>query len=369
MQEDGFKKREILRMALLAPLGAMTARSAAAQSDSIFGVPVPRRLLDFIPAKPLNIARTVEKVIQLEKEADLKKLPESVLSRGKGEPFVLDDGYYQKLLPRLVALVDRSELRDIGLAEQAGGLLSELNGAVREIPEGLRLGTLLGEASPDVGGNRFGRLNWAAPDDPIADAVITLSKSRSYADLKDEYLKLYQSMKLRPTYSETVDWHLKLIRNSKVRYDAVGQTVGVPWYFIAVIHGLEASFNFRAHLHNGDFPLSARTRQIPSGRPLRWLPPSDWESSARDAIRILGFADQSDWSVERTLYRLEAYNGMGYRNFQVASPYLWSFSNHYSRGKYVSDGKWSANAKSQQCGAVVMLKGLEEAGDFSWPTA
>ncbi|MBX4390438.1 hypothetical protein K4H03_30615, partial [Mycobacterium tuberculosis] len=78
-------------------------------------------------------------------------------------------------------------------------------------------------------------------------------------------------------------------------------------------HGLEASFNFRAHFHNGDFPLTARTRQVPAGRPTRWLPPSDWELSAQDALRLLGYTNQSDWTLERTLFRLEAYNGLGYR--------------------------------------------------------
>ena len=143
----------------------------------------------------------------------------------------------------------------------------------------------------------------------------------------------------------------------------------MPWYFIAVTHGLEASFNFRAHLHNGDFPLSSRTRQVPAGRPTKWLPPSDWESSARDAQRLLGFTGQKDWSLERTLYRLEAYNGFGYRSYGVPTPYLWSFSNHYDRGKYVADGKFSYTARSQQCGASVMLKMLAEAGELVWPSA
>jgi lysozyme family protein len=48
----------------------------------------------------------------------------------------------------------------------------------------------------------------------------------------------------------------------------------------------------------------------------------------------------------------------------VLTPYLWSFSNHYDRGKYVADGKFSATARSQQCGAAVMLKLLQDAGEI-----
>jgi hypothetical protein len=39
------------------------------------------------------------------------------------------------------------------------------------------------------------------------------------------------------------------------------------------------------------------------------------------------------------LYRFEANNGFGYRKRSVATPYLWSYSDHYDKGKFVADGK------------------------------
>nr|MCU0729260.1 hypothetical protein [Sphingopyxis sp.] len=93
------------------------------------------------------------------------------------------------------------------------------------------------------------------------------------------------------------------------------------------------------------------------------LPPSDWESSAIDALRLMNFAGQQDWSLARTLYRLEAYNGFGYRSRGVPTPYLWSYSTHYERGKFVADGRWNPQAQSQQCGAALMLRLLVDAGD------
>jgi lysozyme family protein len=48
---------------------------------------------------------------------------------------------------------------------------------------------------------------------------------------------------------------------------------------------------------------------------------------------------------------------------------LWSFSNQYERGKFVADGKFSSTAKSQQCGAAVMLKLLADAGDIQLQSA
>src|SRR5439155_371250 len=132
---------------------------------------------------------------------------------------------------------------------------------------------------------------------------------------------------------------------------------------VAVIHSMEAGGDFTRHLHNGD-PLTARTTHVPAGRPRTGKPPFTWEASAIDALTYQGFGNWKDWSVPGTLYKLEGYNGFGYRDHhpQVLSPYLWSFSNHYARGKYVADGRFSQTAVSQQCGAAVLLKRLQEGG-------
>jgi lysozyme family protein len=55
---------------------------------------------------------------------------------------------------------------------------------------------------------------------------------------------------------------------------------------------------------------------------------------------------------------LERFNGFGYRrhDINIHSPYLWSFSNHYTKGKFVADNTFSATAVSKQCGAAVLLK-------------
>jgi lysozyme family protein len=41
---------------------------------------------------------------------------------------------------------------------------------------------------------------------------------------------------------------------------------------------------------------------------------------------------------------------------------LWSFSNHYTKGKYVSDGKFDPEAVSQQVGSALVLKRLVDRG-------
>jgi len=55
--------------------------------------------------------------------------------------------------------------------------------------------------------------------------------------------------------------------------------------------------------------------------------------------------------------------------YKINTPYLWSFSNHYSKGKFVADNKWSWSAVSAQCGAAVMLKVLVDDGIVKVPEA
>jgi len=331
-----FHRRDVLTWG--AGLGGMAMTSPVlaqlGETVDMFGVPVPKLLIDKVkfPSKSLNMVRTIAAIVELEKQAMARGLPYSPLEAVKPPPLVpVEGGFYQSAMPRLVALIDKSEGRDPETAEKAGALLADIHASVH--------------VTPDV----------------LKPTPFIPSTARNFAALKDEYAMLFTSATVRPDHKEAVDWQVKMIIQSRKRYEAVALDLMVPWYFIGAIHGLEASFNFRAHLHNGDHPLDQRTRQVPAGRPLVWLPPADWESSAKDAIKLLGFANQADWSLERTLYRLEAFNGFGYRGRKVPTPYLWCFSNHYDRGKFVSDGSWNAEARSRQCGAAVLLRALVDA--------
>lgn len=137
----------------------------------------------------------------------------------------------------------------------------------------------------------------------------------------------------------------------------------IPWFFIACVHYLECSFNFNKHLHNGD-PLTGYTVQVPAGRPkVGHPPPFTFEESAVDAMRFMNFDKVRQWILPFILRKLEAYNGFGYFKYKkINTPYLWSFSNHYTKGKYVKDGKYDPEAVSLQMGAAVILKRMEERG-------
>lgn len=181
--------------------------------------------------------------------------------------------------------------------------------------------------------------------------------------LRKDYDRLFESCVIRPSRLAEVDATADRLAANRARYARVSTSTGVPWPVVAVVHNMEASLKFTSHLHNGD-PLTARTVQVPKGRPRTGQPPFTWEVSAADALGMKGLDGDTDWTVAGTLFVLEGYNGWGYRRFHphVLSPYLWAASEHYTSGKYVADGTFSETAVSKQVGAAILLRRLAERG-------
>ena len=188
--------------------------------------------------------------------------------------------------------------------------------------------------------------------------------------LRQQYQTLFNNCVVNPGRQGMVNSIIARIMPNQPRYQSVAVPLGIPWFFVAVIHNMECSLNFNCQLHNGD-PLTARTVHVPAGRPPNGQPPFTWEQSATDALTYQGFANKSDWTLPAILYRLEAYNGFGYRNRTPAinTPYLWSFSNNYTSGKYTADGQFDPNAVSSQCGAAVILFQMSQNGAVSFAGA
>jgi lysozyme family protein len=139
---------------------------------------------------------------------------------------------------------------------------------------------------------------------------------------------------------------------AKARYRAVEQRTGVPWPFIAVAHERESGQNWAGSLAQGD-PWNQVSTHVPAGRgPFR-----SWEEAAVDAlVNCAPFAARNrDWSIGGTLTMLEMYNGTGYANRGLPSPYLWAGTDQYRSGKYVRDGVFDPNAVDQQLGCAGLL--------------
>lgn len=151
----------------------------------------------------------------------------------------------------------------------------------------------------------------------------------------------------------------KIIAN-RSRYELVSKATDVPWDVIGVIHYRESSGDFRGVLHNGQKIIGTgkKTTLVPKGRG----PFSTWEDAAVDALANCHpyLAKNKDWSIGTTLDKLEAYNGLGYRNKGLPSPYLWAGTDQYAKGKYVADGKFDPNHVDQQLGVAPILMKIRE---------
>ena len=175
----------------------------------------------------------------------------------------------------------------------------------------------------------------------------------------ERYKELLERSQVKPEWQSSIDKIANVIVANKEKYKEVEEETGVPWAFIGALHYRESNNNFKTHLHNGD-PLSGRTFQVPAGRPKEGEPPFTWIESAIDALEYEGFDNKKDWSLENICERGEVYNGLGYRRMGKPSPYLWSGTNNYVRGKYVEDGVYNGNTVDQQAGIIpVYLRVME----------
>lgn len=150
----------------------------------------------------------------------------------------------------------------------------------------------------------------------------------------------------------------RLVAN-KARYQGIEAQTGVPWFVVAVAHQREAGGDFKGVLHNGEKIVGTgrKTKLVPKGRG----PFATWEEAALDALKNCPpfAAKNKDWSVGGTLALLEKYNGLGYANKGVPSPYIWSGTDQYVSGKYVADHVYDAGAVDQQLGCAGLILAMQ----------
>lgn len=177
--------------------------------------------------------------------------------------------------------------------------------------------------------------------------------------LSAEYARLWATMSVRAERVPAANTAARRIIANKPTYLAIERLTTVPWWVVALIHTMECGGNFALSIAQGD-PWNRVSVRVPKGRG----PFKSFIEAAVDALGIDGTNKVTHWDVPRLCYELENYNGWGYRRYHpsVLTPYLWSYTNHYSRGKYVADGKWDPGAVSQQVGAMAILKALETLG-------
>lgn len=150
----------------------------------------------------------------------------------------------------------------------------------------------------------------------------------------------------------------KILANM-ARYKEVELATGVPWKIVGCIHEKEASLNFNTYLQNGDrlfnsAGVAVPTTDVPRG--VGPFNPQTWVNAAIHALGGQGAHTSAPRSIGYWLGWAEAYNGLGYRKRGLPSPYIWSFTDQYSKGHYIRDGVFDPNAVDANPGVAAMIK-------------
>jgi lysozyme family protein len=199
----------------------------------------------------------------------------------------------------------------------------------------------------------------------IIIALAILCSSLAKGEVPDQQ-KRWDLAKTNPHFSIALDVAVARYQKLAGRYQPITlmRKNGVPSAVLYCLHQRESSGNFLCHPHEGS-PLTQRTRYVPRGRLPQKPPPYNFDESAEDAYYVCDRLDLVDWTkVPTALQAIESFNGLGYQKYHqdVPSPYLWSGTTIYWRGKYTGDGKFNRLAVDGQIGCAAIFKRMQERG-------
>jgi lysozyme family protein len=176
--------------------------------------------------------------------------------------------------------------------------------------------------------------------------------NHSYAMLAPHYDKLWAALVPSPAHLPELNKICDGLRAHQATYQEAATAVwGKPdhWWYVAVTDQMEGGGGAHTYLGNGQ-SLDRVTTEVPAGRG----PFPNFVAGCVDALK--GVSEPT--SVSQAAYNWEAYNGWGYLTKPIEDPYLASFSNMYTKGKYVADHEYDPEAVSGQPGALTILKVL-----------
>lgn len=184
--------------------------------------------------------------------------------------------------------------------------------------------------------------------------------------LLSENTRRWNSMVVKPQFAAAGRKFAARALRHKDAYVALSEAIKtlynkhVPWWFIPLVHERECVGgvdNWTCNIAQG-WAFNQKSKNKPYNGPF-----SSWRVAAIQALvnEAPHAASNTNWSGGGLLTIGEQYNGLGYANKGRPSPYVWSGTNQYVKGKYVADGKYDPNAVDSQLGMAVALKMLMEA--------
>lgn len=182
--------------------------------------------------------------------------------------------------------------------------------------------------------------------------------------LAREYSALWSTMEITRLADAHATARRLLGATCQSNYQSVMVRTGVPIVWLGTVHERESGADFTTYLGNGQ-PLNKVTTEVPAHRG----PWRDWIAGAEDALHLDRVDRVIDWCVERALYEGESWNGFGPRDHNVNTGYLWAGTNHYTKGKYVRDGKWDPDFVDPQIGLAPVMKLMMDRISLELPVA
>ena len=175
-----------------------------------------------------------------------------------------------------------------------------------------------------------------------------------YRDKWPIYAKQWDTMVINPNRVPEFKNDATFAIAHKAIYQRIEDRTGVEWYHIALLHRRESNADFNTYLGNGQ-SLAYKTTEVPAGRG-PFTGPDAFYNGAIDALHL----DKLDevvppWPIEKILFYCEEFNGEGYNNHGIPSPYVWGATNIQVAGKYVKDGVFDHSIMDTQPGCAPLL--------------
>lgn len=256
------------------------------------------------------------------------------------------------------------------MADPLQGMPTWMREVDRRLGNGAMVEAITGQPREvDVGQSRQGQWAQGVQEDPAQPAQQPAEQAAQpgaqvqrptgvLGEVYDEHKKATADLRLQPT--DTVREELKVFvahyEANKERYEKIAKDANVPAALIAALHYRESTGDFDTYLHQGD-PLGKKAVHVPKDIPVfhefdeAALHALEMKQSIEDQTGLT--KDTRDPAVVATY--AEAYNGLGYHNRDVPSPYVYSGTEEYRSGKYVSDGNYSSRTKDEQPGVIAMM--------------
>lgn len=177
---------------------------------------------------------------------------------------------------------------------------------------------------------------------------------------------LWKDAKTNPKDSVLLDKLVGRYLRTKKVYDEIQamRPNGVPSRIAFCLLYRECDNDMSCSPAQGD-PLTHKSRHVPKGRIPGVSPAYTFLQAAEDAYysKDLDYLQAKDWStIGSTLWVCEGFNGTGYWKRGLVSPYIWSGTSNYLRGKYTGDNRYNPKAVDQQMGVAALLLRMQLRG-------